>query len=84
MVETMMEWKVLPAGGDTSLASAIYHCLNFQQGLEKLENLRPKLIFATNFPGGSIIEFVLINVSCYHDTKNEYQYIFRIYICCVC
>ena len=58
-IETMIQWKALLACGNTSLASAIYHCLNFQQGLEKLENLRPKLIFATNFPGGSIIEFVL-------------------------
>ena len=63
MVETMMEWKVLSAGGDTSLASAICHCLNFQQGLERHENPRPKLIFTTDIPGGSIIEFALIIVS---------------------
>ena len=72
MIETMMQWKALTVFGDTSPASAICHCLNFQQGLERDENPRQKLIFPTNIQGESINEFALNDVICNYDTENEY------------
>ena len=59
----MSQWKALAAGvNETSLASTICYCLNFQQGDE---NPRPKLILPTDIPGElSIIEFFLIDVIC--------------------
>ena len=44
LIETMTQWKALAIFGDTRLASTICYCLNFQQGLKRAENLRPKLI----------------------------------------
>ena len=49
MIEHMMQWKVYTAFGDTALSSTIYHCLHFQQGLERDEN--PKPIFPIEIEG---------------------------------
>ena len=38
MIETNMQWKALTAFGETTLASTISHCLNFQQRLKRDEN----------------------------------------------
>ena len=51
MIETMSQWKPLIAFGDTSLASAICYCLNFQQGLKRGGNPRPKLISPKDITG---------------------------------
>ena len=54
----MMQWKALVAFGDTSVASAISYCLNFQQGDE---DPRQKWISPSDIAGKSIIKFVLNN-----------------------
>ena len=51
MIETMSQWKALIAFGDSSLASAICYCLNFQQGMKRDENPRPKLISPVDIEG---------------------------------
>ena len=51
MIETRMQWKALIAFGDASLASTIFHCLNFQQEMERDENPRPKLISPADITG---------------------------------
>ena len=51
MIETLMQWKALIAFGDTRLASTICYCLNFQQGLKRDENPRPKLISPKDITG---------------------------------
>ena len=68
MIETMMQWKALSAfgnstlaGGDTSLASTICCCLNYQQGLKRDENLRPKLISSINIEGKTIYHLAYEN-----------------------
>ena len=80
----MMQSKAWTAFGDSTLASAIYYCLNFQQGLNKDENPRPELILPTDIfdiPGESSI----IDVSCDYGTKNEDSYLFRNESsCCIC
>ena len=44
MIETMMEWRPLTAFGDDVVASTIGHCLNFQQGPNRDDRPRAKLI----------------------------------------
>ena len=51
MIETMMQWKALAAVGDTTLASTICYCLNFQQGLKRDENPKPKLMSTKDVTG---------------------------------
>ena len=51
MIETMMQWKALSAFGDTKLASTICFCLNHQQGLNRDQNHRPKLILTKDITG---------------------------------
>ena len=59
-----MQWKALTAFGmtafgkelkqafaDTTLASTICYCLNFQQGLKKNQNPRPNLISPIDIAG---------------------------------
>ena len=51
-IETIMQWKGLAVPGDTyTLASTLRYCLNFQQGLKRDENSRPKLILPTDIKG---------------------------------
>ena len=73
----MIEWKALSVFGDSTLASAICHCLNFQQGLNKDENHRPKLVSPIDIAGKTTVKFVKIDVSHDNDIKDEYSYIFR-------
>ena len=56
----MVQWKALTA--DT-LAAAICHCMNFQQGLKRDENLGQKLISPTDI-GGKIELYPLVNGNC--------------------
>ena len=51
MIETTMQWKALSAHGDSTLASTICYCLNFQQGLKRNEIPRPKLISPKDITG---------------------------------
>ena len=55
MIETMSQWKPLIAFGDTSLASAICYCLNFQQRLRKDEMPESKLISPEDIAGNTKI-----------------------------
>ena len=69
----MSQWKALIAFGDSTLASAICYCLNFQQGLKRDENPTPRLILPKDIAGKtkkSIIEFMEIDVKCDYDTRN--------------
>ena len=51
-IETIMQWKGLAVPGDTyTLASTLRYCLNFQQGLKRGENPRPKLISTKDIAG---------------------------------
>ena len=77
MIETMMQWKALIAfGGTTTLASTICYCLTFQQGLNRDESPRPKLILPIDIKGKTknIIEFVVIDVSCDYDNNTKHSY----------
>ena len=67
-----MQWKALTAFGDTTLASTISYCLNFQQRLKRDENL---LISPIDIEGKitNIIEFMEINVNCDYDSKKEFH-----------
>ena len=47
----MMQWKALAAVGETKLASTICYCLNFQQGPNRDDNSRPKLISTKDLTG---------------------------------
>ena len=47
----MMQWKALTVLGDTTLASTLSYCLNFQQGLKRDEIPRPKLISPKDITG---------------------------------
>ena len=51
MIEIMSQWKALISFGDSTLASAICYCLNFQQGLKRNEIPRPKLISPNEITG---------------------------------
>ena len=63
MIETRMQWKAWIAFSDTSLgeglASTIFHCLNFQQEMERDENPRPKLISPADITGKTKIYHTL-------------------------
>ena len=51
MIETMSQWKALIAFGDSTLASAICYCLNFQQGLNRDQSHRQKLFLTKDITG---------------------------------
>ena len=51
MIETMMQWKALTFLDDTTLASTLSYCLNFQQGLKRDEFPRPKLTSPNEITG---------------------------------
>ena len=51
IIETMVQWKAWIAFGDSTLSSTICYCLNFQQGLKRDENPRPKLISTKDITG---------------------------------
>ena len=51
MIETMSQWKALIAFGDSTLATAICYCLNFQQGMNKDENSKPRLLSPKDIAG---------------------------------
>ena len=72
MVETNMHWKALTVFGETTLASTISYCLNFQQGLKRDENL---LISPIDIEGKitDIIELMEINANCDYDSKKEFH-----------
>ena len=55
VIETMMRWKALTAFGDSTLASTICYCLNFQQRLRKDEMPEPKLISPEDIAGNTKI-----------------------------
>ena len=67
MIETMVQWKALTSFGTTALASTICYCLNFQQGLNRDEILRAKLISPMEIAGKIEIFFLW---SSNYDTKN--------------
>ena len=67
----MVQWKALTSFGTTALASTICYCLNFQQGLNRDEIPRAKLISPTEIAGKIKINlFMVIDVSSNYDTKN--------------
>ena len=53
VIETMMQWKVLTAFGDSTLASTIFYCLNSQQRLKRDEMPEPKLISPKDIAGNT-------------------------------
>ena len=53
MIETIMQWNVLTAFGDSTLASTICYCLNFQQRLKRDEMPEPKLISPKDIAGNT-------------------------------
>ena len=55
MIETTMQWKKLAAFSDTALASTVCYCLNFQKGLKRDDNPRPKLISPKDITGKTTI-----------------------------
>ena len=69
IIETMMQWKALIAFGTTTLASTICYCLNFQQGVKRNENPRPKLMSSKDITGKKN--------HWTNDTKKDYTFIFR-------
>merc|ERR1719362_704033 len=74
MIKTMTQWKPLSAFGDTAIASTICFCLNYQQGMKRNENPRPKLISSKDITGTNPFD-VLARASIFLNCKIQTMFV---------